>query len=88
MDAKIGPPCKSISTRPKITTRMKTLILSFAGLALILSLSNCEHGRGHDRYNRDRHDHDRGTTTTTTEETTLSRPSATVETRTTRSYQQ
>ena len=67
---------------------MKTLIISFTGIALILSLSNCEHGRDRDRHDHRGHDYDRGatTTTTTTEETTISRPSATLETRVQRSY--
>ncbi len=66
---------------------MKTLVISFTGIALILSLSNCEHGRDRDRHDHHGRDYDRGaTTTTTTEETTISRPSATVETRVERSY--
>ena len=65
---------------------MKTLILSLMSGALILSLSNCEHDRDHHRHDRDRHVREYGTSTTTTEETTIGRPSATVETRTIRSY--
>ena len=86
--SKIGSSLKSISTHPNIATHMKTLLLSFTSLALILSLSNCEHERSHERHHHDRYDHDRSSTTTMTEETTLIRPSATVETQTTRSYRQ
>ena len=65
---------------------MKTLILSLMSGALLLSLTNCEHEHDHHRHDRDGRAREYGTTTTTTEETTVSRPSATVETRTTRSY--
>gem|GEM_PF-6874312 len=65
---------------------MKTLILSLISGAFVLSLSNCENDHDHHRHDRDRHVRDFGATTTTTEDTTVSQPSGTVETRTTRSY--